>query len=430
MKTLFQTLVFSIFLASGLQAQDTNWVKQNTWFFDNFIRSESTISWDLYREGFIGLPPTYGEAFIFDQVIFDQVYKKLFPIGHCMGIDLMGLQLIRYGGYDGYCAPAYQYPGDNTASGAADTIGPVDQNLVHSIQLMHGRQLGHRFLSNILDIIAESKNRDGNFAYGQYKYFEAKKEPCLISITKGFNPADGGHVLVPYFGLDSLGIKKKLYVYDPNASWYNAAGHDYYTSGQNFVEINVADGHWIYRNAPDTVPWQGKPSGGLSDNGNLMIFPFSIVRSKDRLPQSLFADAAEAIGKIFIYGDARLDGIATPDGRTFDPIGVGEGRIPSLRAVMPFIPMNGGGPSGIDGTLWFIRGENDFTLDICGGAKGYKVQVFSDNTAFTIASDEPYAEESVVVKNLHLEQPEVEMRKTNGESRAMISATCRSDVDK
>ena len=59
--------------------------------------------------------------------------------------------------------------------------------------------------------------------------------------------------------------------------------------------------------------WTGNPASG----GNLVLMPFSIMNVKDRLPQSLFADAAEALGKIFIYGNnGTLQAIHTPDERS------------------------------------------------------------------------------------------------------------------
>jgi hypothetical protein len=333
-------------------------------------------------------------------------------------MDLMALQLYRYGGYDGFCAPAYQYPGSQYVGGVEDSTGPNNARLSHSIQLMHGRQLGHRFLSHLLDVISINKNRDGNYAYGQYKYYEAKKEPCLISVTKGFSPADGGHVLIPYFAEDSAGVKKKIYVYDPNRSFYASGGdgHDFYSNRVNFIEINESNGQWKYLMDGESVPWTGYPGGGLSDAGNCIIIPFSVVRSLDRLPQSLFADAAEALAKIFVFGDTRLGEVSTPDGRVFRPDGsrVGEDTCLQLRSVMPFIPINGGHPVGSDSELWFVRGENDFQLDVCGGAGGYKVQLFSDDTAFTISSEEQGAGETILVRGFQTGRPTVEVRKADG----------------
>ncbi len=413
-----KSIIFSFLMILGFyaQAQDTNFVKFNTWSFDNYTIDASLITWDMYRQNYIGIPPTHGDANPFEQAIFDHVYKpELFPKGLCFGMDLMAVQMMRYGGYDGFCAPAFIYPG-------VFNDGPVDPNLREAISMQMGRQLGHRFLLHILDLISQAKNRDGRYAYAQFIYYQSKKEPVTISITKSITPLDGGHALLPYFAED-LGATKRIYVYDPNRCYHyeddpastNLEHKSWYLNRENFIEINASNGHWKFYMADSTVTpfgelWEGSPSSG----GNLVVCPLSIMNIKDRLPQSLFADASEAIAKIFIFGKGvDLSQISTPDGRFFIDKSSNDLNMDSqtaLRSIYPFIPINGGLPLSQDSKLYFINGEQHIDVSVKSNKDGYKVQFFSDKNCITVTSETAYKEVDISIRNFHGSKPEV---KTN-----------------
>jgi len=59
-------------------------------------------------------------------------------------------------------------------------------------------------------------------------------------------------------------------------------------------------GDWNF-NFAGNVPWWGSPNS-LS-GGNLIVVPLSVAGKKDRLPQSLFAEGAYALNKIFIFAN-------------------------------------------------------------------------------------------------------------------------------
>lgn len=403
---LFHLLVIAA--VSEIPAQSVDFVRDNTWSFNNFQRSDTTIFWDLFRDSYIGVAPTPAAASPFEVLLFNELYKKqLFPVGHCFGLDLTALEMTRYGGIDGYCAPAFQYP-----TGAGDTM-PADPNLLRLIQKMHSRQLGFRFLYNILDVLAQGKNRDGVYAFDQFKYYKAKGEFCILSISKAITPADGGHAIIAYDYQD-LGSTKRIYVYDPNRSYYKtgADGKDYYDNHNNFVEITTSNKKWLFNMVGNDV-WTGDPSAGTdSAGGNLIVLPFSVMRTKDRLPQSLFADAAEAVNKIFIFGkDVKINQISTPDGRQmYDAPGSDclEENAP-LRSAMPFIPINGGKPLHAEVAMWLVKGESDFELQIHGNATGYKVRLFSDREMITVEDSEPYIEEKIRVQGLNTGHPGIDI---------------------
>ena len=185
-------------------------MEQNTWRFDNFTTAE--LPWERYRDTFIGVPPDRDPwSSAFDVVFYDNLYKtELAKEGNCYGMALTALLLFKYEGHQGFCAPAYQY----TESSVADPNAP----LTLLINQMHGHQVNLPSLRLLLDIIASSKNRDGNYAYDQVNYYWSQDDPTLVSITKSLNPSDGGHTLIAYAAQPFLG-QKRIFVYDPNRPW-------------------------------------------------------------------------------------------------------------------------------------------------------------------------------------------------------------------
>jgi hypothetical protein len=356
-------LLFSltILINKNSHAQDINWVKNNTWYFDNFVKD--ILPWSIFRETFIGVAPS--PAGDFDQIFYDAIYKdQLAAEGHCYGIDVMAMMMLKNGGFLGYCHPPYVYSGtfvSNTnpdGMPSNDTVGPDDRALRTAIEIAHGYQISHAFLSFLLDVIALKKNRDGSYAYQQVNFYIAKTDPPVISVTKGLSPADGGHVIIPYFTKDMGGGNKRIYVYDPNRSYYEpgADGRDWYENGNNF--ISVSGTNWSFTMAGGEV-WSGSPGSG----GNCLVIPVSIAGRKDRLPQSLLAEGAYALNTITIFGNVKVEQISnlTNDKRFFN----GEGTDTELSAekqlnnILPFIPLNGGKSLGTGGTkVYFFRGAD------------------------------------------------------------------------
>ncbi len=377
-------LITGLFLSTTALAQDPLWVRDNTWYFDNFVQAE--VGWDVFRETFVGVAPAPSGDF--DLLLFETIYKqKLFETGHCFGIDLLAMVMLKNGGHLGYCHPPYIYAAESP-SPADSTVGPSDQTLRRAIQIMHGHQITHRFLLFLLDVIAQNQQRNGNYAYQQYIYYTAKDDPCIISITKDVSPADGGHVIVPFFAEDLGGGAKRLYVYDPNRSYYEAGtdGHDYYHNRQNFVDIS-ASGNWSYTMADGEV-WTGNPGSG----GNCMVIPISVAGKKDRLPQSLFAEGAYALNSIFIFGNnTQLRQLTLPEsglqwldeqGRDLEPD-------PACRManVLPFIPQTGGRPDTTANQLYFIQGNEPVEITLEAGTEdGYHIGIMGAQAYLEVTS--------------------------------------------
>ncbi|MFN8290851.1 MAG: hypothetical protein U0U70_11375 [Chitinophagaceae bacterium] len=352
---------------SKTEAQDTNWVKNNTWYFDNFVKD--TLSWAIFREAFIGVAPA--PAADFDQLFYTYLFRdQLASKGHCYGMDVMAMLMKKNGGHLGYCHPPYMYSGSYASNTnpdgmpSNDTVGPTDRTLRTAIEIVHGIQINHGFLSFLLDIIAKHKNRDGRYAFQQVDEYLAKDDQPIISITLDLSPQKGGHVLIPYY-TESGGGTKKIYVYDPNRTWYRdgATGHDWYTSRSNYIEINSGSGAWTYTMCCDTV-WAGDPGSG----GNLLVIPLSIAGKKDRVPQSLLADGSYAINTVMIWGNVNIEQISETKGtrKYFKDDGTGIETTPgkSLDNILPFIPMDGAGPSkgSSKAATYFFRGSDPVTF--------------------------------------------------------------------
>ncbi len=364
MKKYFIIVLAAATLAtSKTNAQDPNWVKINTWYFDNFTKP--ILPWSMFRETYIGVAPAPSADF--DQLFYDLLYKdQLAAKGYCYGLSTMAMLMMKNGGHLGYCHPASSYSG-TIASPAVDTTGPADPNLKTALGLVHGNQINHGFLSFLLDVIAIGKNRDGRYAYDMVNFYLAKNDPPVISVTKGLSPADGGHVIVPFFTKD-FGATKRIYVYDCNRSYYKpgADGKDWYDNLNNYIEVTTATGAWKFNMGSSGSPsfWTGDPGSG----GNCLVIPLSVAGRRDRLPQSLLADGAYALNTIFIFGNVKMEQITDPvskrnyfnqDGSNVEPC-----EEKRLNTIMPFIPLTGGGFS--KGTAktkaYFFRGADPLEL--------------------------------------------------------------------
>jgi hypothetical protein len=374
---LFVTVLFS----EKSTAQDQNWVKNNTWYFDNFVKD--ILPWSLFRETFIGVAPAPSADF--DFIFYEALYKnQLAAKGHCYGMDVMAMLMLKNGGHLGYCHPPYMYSGSFVSNSAADgmpsndTIGPSDQNLKTAIGMTHGNQINHGFLSFLLDVIAITKSRDGRYTCLQVDYYLAKNDPPVISITKGLSPADGGHVLIPFF-VKPVGLGKRIYVYDPNRSYYEPGldGKQFYTMDSNYIEVTNT-GAWKYNMGSSASPsyWNGSPGSG----GHCIAIPLSIAGKKDRLPQSLLAEGAYAINTIFISGDVKVEQIADPSGKrqylSDDGTELEPCEEKRMNNILLFIPLSGNLPSKGTGkqTTYFFRGTDP--VDLRYRARGkYKIGI-------------------------------------------------------
>lgn len=340
-----------LMLSMNTRAQDPDpeWAKRNGWAFYNF--SKDTLPWSMFRETFIGVAPTPSADF--DQFFYDGMYQtKIAGPGLCYGMCVMALLMMKNGGHLGYCCPAHLYSGGGP---------PDDPNLERAIEITHGNQINHGFLSHLLDVIAVNKVRDGNYAFAKVQEYLAQHDPptLCISETSGGLFGTEGHCIVPYATSQS-GTTKKIWVYDPNRTWYGTGpkGQDWFTNHLNFITVNASTGGWSFTMSSGSV-WSGDPSSG----GRIIAAPLSVAGRKDRLPQSLFAEGAYALNTIIIFGNVTIEQLKdSVSGRQLvndagtDLEQCEEKRMNNL---FSFIPFSGGRslPTGNNKTLFF-RGSN------------------------------------------------------------------------
>jgi hypothetical protein len=217
-----------------------------------------------------------------------------------------------------------------------------------------------------------NKVRDGNYAFAKVEEYLAKNDPPVICIsaTNGGIFGSEGHCIVPYATSQS-GTTKKIWVYDPNRTWYGtgANGRDWFTNHLNFITVNASTGAWSFTMADGTT-WSGDPGNG----GRIITAPLSVTGRKDRLPQSLFAEAAYTLNTIFIFGNVTVEQIKDPtSGRQLvndagtDMEQCEEKRMNNLFGFMPF---SGGRslPTGKDRTAFF-KGSNPVQIGFKAAGK-------------------------------------------------------------
>lgn len=355
-KYLILLFAGTLVVTAKIKAQDPDpeWTKRNTWFFDNYTKD--SLTWAMFRETFIGVAPAPSADF--DQVFYDQLYKtKLSSPGLCYGLDVMALLMLKNGGHLGYCHPPFKYSGGGP---------PDDPNLATAIALTHGNQINHGFLSFMLDVIAVNKLRDGNYCYAKVQEFLTKGDyPVIcISSSEGILSQDG-HCIIPYAVTQSGGTKK-IWVYDPNRSWYVNApdGKPWYDAHNNFISVNTATGAWSFTMAGALGVWSGDPGSG----GRMVAAPLSVVGRKDRLPQSLLAEGAYALNSIMIFGNVIIDQVTDPctQRQYMNDVGTGLEQTgeKKMNNLLGFVPLNGGHPAkgSAMNNAFFFRGTDPVHL--------------------------------------------------------------------
>jgi hypothetical protein len=364
--TIFCLAVLSVPAAAQPYAQS------NGWQFDNF--KDAVYPWDIYRDTFIGIPPTEDPwSSAFDVLFYDQVYKdKLSSNGNCFGLSLQSLLMLKKGGHLGYCLPIDQYSGDIFGAGSGGAkLGPTDPMLKRAINIMHGHQVNLPTLQLILDVISQHKNRDGSFAYTAFQNARMQNDPTLISITKTLNPDDGGHTMVAYDAQDLGGGNKRIFVYDPNRTWADPADRTWYTGNQNFVQITGTAWSFTMQSG---ATWAGDPGSG----GNILIIPISVTGPHSRSPASLGDQIIGMIlNSLLVTGSsAEIEQVTDATGKRLFRPGTREiDTDPStgMMTMLPWYPSDQGAPDAPKGMALFHLGRAASTLQVAvrGGDTGY-----------------------------------------------------------
>jgi hypothetical protein len=410
-RSVFLPMVVIILIIGGIRKAPTQYYAEDkAWFIDNW--KDPVLSWEIYRDSFIGIPPTYDPwSSAFDVLFYDQLYKsKLSESGNCFGMSLMSLMMLQKGGYLGFCLPVPQYSGDLYSD-----LGPTDPDLRHAINQMHGHQVSLPALKFMLDLIARGKNRDGNFAYDQFNYYKMKNDLTVISVTKSTSPADGGHTMVAYDAKIVDGYKR-IFLYDPNRSWADPVKRTWYTSGKNYITIDsTGTNGWTYDHGDGY--WSGKPASG----GNIMILPISVIGPTARSPASLGLNISDILATFFITGDgAEITQITDQDGKRLYIPGTTEvdtnpatGMLNTLPWISSDQKRTASGNNNAGKVLaYFMLGNptGSLDIDIRSGKEGYKMGMFGRGSYLSVRADQGSGADLITLENAGSQQPGVIIR--------------------
>lgn len=395
-------------------------VATDGWSFHNW--NTKPMPWDIYRDTFIGIPPTEdGLSSAFDVLFYEQLYKeKLSKAGNCFGMSLMSLMMLKNGGHLGFCLPVNQYSGDLTGMGSGgDFLGPTEPMLKRAINIMHGHQVNLPTVQLILDIFAQHKNRDGSFAYDKFQSAKQQKDFTLISITKSLNPDDGGHTLVAYDAQDLGGGNKRIFVYDPNRSWADSAAQPWYTGGQNYVQIN--GNAWSFTMASSEV-WSGDPGSG----GNVMIIPISVTGPHTRSPASL---GDQIIGRILnelllTGSSASIEQVTDDNGKRLFVPGTHEIDTSSagMLSMVPWYPSDQASTSTEPTRVFFQIGRSGSTLSVSvrSAESGYTLIASGARGSTTVQSNGGHGTDVIALSQAGTQQPRVALKNGHGDARYVV----------
>jgi hypothetical protein len=392
-------------------------VATDGWSFHNW--NTKPMPWDVYRDTFIGIPPTEDAlSSAFDVLFYEQLYKeKLSENGNCFGMSLMSLMMLKNGGHLGFCLPVNQYSGDLVGMGGT-YLGPTEPMLKRAINIMHGHQVNLPTVQLILDIIAQHKSRNGSFAYDSFQNAKLQKDFTLISITKSINPADGGHTLVAYDAQDLGGGNKKIFVYDPNRSWADSAAQPWYTGGQNYIAIN--GDAWSFTMAGTSGTWSGDP-GSLS-GGNIMIIPISVTGPHTRSPASM---GDQIIGRILnelllTGSSASIEQVTDDNGKRLFIPGTQEiDTSPTgMLSMVPWYPSDQASASAESVRVFFQIGRAGSTLNVSvrSGESGYTLVASGARGRTTVQASGGRGTDVISLGQAGTQQPRVTVRNGRGDA--------------
>jgi hypothetical protein len=413
------SLVLSVFVATPVFADD--YASKNGWRFLNF--SDPTFSWDLYRDTFIGIPPTEDPfSSAFDVLFYEQVYKsKLSADGNCFGMSLLNLMIQKNGGHLGFCAPVTQYSGDPTST----ATGPTDPMLRRAINVMHGHQVNLPTVQFLLNIFAQHFNRDGAYAFDQFNYWQSRGDLTLVSITKDINPSDGGHTLIAYRAVDFGGGSKKIFVLDPNRTWGSTSDQAWYNTESNFIQIT--NHAWSFDMGGSDGTWSGDPGSG----GNIVITPASVTGPLSRSPASLGDTViGDLLNTLLLSGDGpRIEQVTDAQGKRLYKPGTSEiddDPATGMRTMIPWFLSDQRKPSHQIGAVMLFQLGNSggaLRVSLSAGAGGYTLNSMGGRTIVSVTARGGTGTDVLTIRNPGTATSSVELENQRGASEYDVTIT-------
>lgn len=422
------SLLLGACLVRPVYADD--YASKNGWRFLNFSDCPSctppidnTLSWAVYRDAMIGIPPTEDPwSSAFDVLFYEQVFKsKLSADGNCFGMSLLNLMIQKNGGHLGYCAPVTQYSGDPTST----AMGPTDLMLRRAINVMHGHQVNLPTVQFLLGIFAKHFNRDGGYAFDQFNYWQSRGDLTLVSITKDLNPSDGGHTLIAYRAVDLGGGNKKIFVLDPNRTWGNPADQPWYTSESNFIQIT--NHAWSFDMGGSDGTW----SGDLGSGGNIVITPASVTGPLSRSPASLGDTViGDLLNTLLLTGDgARIEQVTDAQGKRLYKPGTSEIDSDPATGMANMIPWflsdQRSAKRQIGAVMLFHLGSSRGALrvSVSAGTGGYTLSSMSGRTIVSVTAHGGTGTDLLTIRNPGTAASGVALENQRGASEYDVTIT-------
>jgi hypothetical protein len=393
----------------------TNWGEQGT-----YCIGSCDLSWDLFRETYLGINPTRDCTEAPLDCAFYEIFKNCGANGNCGGMSLLALALFKYGGYMGFCSPASFYTGD---------ISPDREDLHRAINILQARQFSASGIENFIDVVDAGHLNNAEAAFFKIRDSLARGDYPVLSIANSLI-GEEAHTVIPYRVVDgpSGGYPKRIYLWDPNLPYDDNASR--YETGANVMIVNGPQ-DWQYVQS-STRTYSSSPGGGAW----CFAIPMSKILPKSRHPLALDM-VFDAIQTAFITGPgAAADQISDDQGRRFykaggpasgletDPAkrlkGAARWRWPSRDFIM-------GGPPG---ELYFIRrtvGKKDaLTFEIIGNT--YRATIGAPGNLIRLeASSGEYVKDTVRIVDLGTASQSVQIE-TLAKRRSFSVKQLRSDL--
>ncbi len=416
----------------GWAQSSPHYAEEWGWYFDNFTTNtnQNPLSWELFRETYIGIPPEpvgQGKPI---QAFFNNVFQLMPQQGHCVGMCVFSLLIRKNGAFDGFCPPLSQY------ASHPNQDGPQNDLLRRTMHRFQCHQMNIKVLKHYGDVLARGKIRDGNHAYDQYQYFKSRDDAVIAQLSNSLVPSTntGAHAVVAYRAEDRQN-EKRIYVYDPNRTWSNSSDRQFYQNDENYIRIQN-NGVWSFNMGGSDV-WSGTPSISFGGNvinpegGYCVMVPLSVYDTKGRAAGTQGLADLNLLNRWIIAGkDASLkqstssDGkkLLTPDGKSFetDP---NKGMLNTI----PWIPSDQAEGNNSPGVATFISLNNrypDQRMEIQSGGEGYRLDIIGNRGVICVETfGGEIGIDPVVVKNIGTQSPMVQISNNIGADSINITLT-------
>jgi len=337
----------SVLVLNNAYAGD-DYARLHGWDFDNW--SAGQVTWELFKRTFIGVR---------DDDLMDVAHWELYDPnvtgeGHCFGMCLLSLAILKEDGHMGFCKPVYIYDG---------TEGPDDPELDTAITILHGHQFGHTMINWLTERIMSGEMTNAKVAYDDVGYYLSMDDPPIISIIIG---EGSGHALVPYRCEEVSSSTWRIYVYDPNRPYRVTSS--YYDLDSNYIEIKAAGPHyeWSFEMDGGTV-WAGDNTGVFKTF--IFCIPYSEVLQPQRNPFELGA-VLEDLNEVFVGGSGCIRQMCNDRGERLyksaanDPTSeLEDDPVLSMKNIMAF-PFVGGGNNNPDAYIIKEYADEDLKIDV------------------------------------------------------------------